>query len=189
MNKKATLFIGVISIAALLSIPAYAEKKHQGHKMQMAAATTPSKTGCHNVHEIHMKKLSQAMMAIDKAVKSIEADNKDKALAELAEAKKLVAACHLGMSQIGKGKIVNARCPIMGSKLDPNRVPEKLTRTYMGKKVGFCCGGCPAAWDKLSKEEQAKKLKKNGDAEPKHTSQTHKEHMGKGKCNMPSVKC
>ncbi len=159
MLKLAGLGIGVVSIVAFLSIPVYAEKKHQGHKMKMATATAPSKAGRHNVHEMHMKKLSQAMKAIDKAVKSIEADNKDKALAELAEAKKLVAACHLGMSQIGKGKIVNARCPIMGSKLDPNRVPEKLTRTYMGKKVGFCCGGCPAAWDKLSKTEKAEKLK------------------------------
>jgi len=57
------------------------------------------------------------------------------------------------------GKVVNARCPIMGGKLDQDKVPATLTRTFNGQKVGFCCGGCPAKWDKLSDEEKAAKLK------------------------------
>jgi hypothetical protein len=57
------------------------------------------------------------------------------------------------------GKIVNARCPIMGGKLDRENVPASLTRTFAGQKVGFCCGGCPAKWDKLSDEEKTAKLK------------------------------
>lgn len=56
-------------------------------------------------------------------------------------------------------KVVNARCPIMGSKLDPANVPASLTRTFNGQKVGFCCGGCPPKWDKLSDEQKAEKLK------------------------------
>lgn len=56
-------------------------------------------------------------------------------------------------------KIVNARCPIMGSKIDPAKVPASLIRTFNGQKVGFCCGGCPAKWDKLSDDEKTAKLK------------------------------
>jgi len=56
-------------------------------------------------------------------------------------------------------KVVNARCPIMGTKLDRDKVPASLTRTFGGQKVGFCCGGCPGKWDKLSDEQKAAKLK------------------------------
>jgi hypothetical protein len=39
----------------------------------------------------------------------------------------------------------NKDCPIMGGPADP-----KLTRIYNGKTIGFCCPGCPDAWDKLT---------------------------------------
>lgn len=56
------------------------------------------------------------------------------------------------------GAAVNTRCPIMGGKVDPKTVPASLTRQYKGKTIGFCCGGCPPQWDKLSDEEKDKKL-------------------------------
>jgi Cu(I)/Ag(I) efflux system membrane fusion protein len=59
----------------------------------------------------------------------------------------------------GKAKIVNARCPIMGGAIDPARVSDSLTRDYKGQKVAFCCGGCPASWDKLTPEQKDAKLK------------------------------
>ncbi len=84
MNKQVLklvgLGIGVVSMVALLSIPAFAGEKHHGHKMHMAATTASSETGRNNMHEMHMKKLSQAIKAIDKAVKEVEAGNKEKAL-------------------------------------------------------------------------------------------------------------
>ena len=164
MNKQvlkvAGLGIGVVLMVALLYIPSLAEEQHQGHKMHMAATNAPSKTGGHNMHEMHMKKLSQAMKAIDKAVKQVEAGNKEKALVELAEAKKLVLACHKAMTEMHKGKIVNAQCPIMGTKLDPKKVTASLTRTYNGKKIGFCCAGCTSAWDKLTDQQKKEKLGK-----------------------------
>ena len=55
---------------------------------------------------------------------------------------------------------VNDRCPIMGGKIDPANVPDALTREFKGQKVGFCCGGCPAAWDKLSDAQKQAKLDK-----------------------------
>lgn len=72
----------------------------------------------------------------------------------------MMMQCKAAMKAAGseKGAVVNDHCPIMGTKLDKDKVPEKLTRTFKGKTVGFCCGGCPAKWDKLSDEEKQKKL-------------------------------
>lgn len=164
MNKKvlklAVWSITVVSIVALLSIPSLAEEKHGGHEMHASAPTAKPKTMCHDMHKMHMKKLTHAIKAIDNAVKEVQAGNKDKALIELAEAKKLVLACHKAMSKVGKGKIVNTRCPIMGTKLDLSKVTKSLTRIYNGKKIGFCCAGCPSAWDKLSDQQKHKKMDK-----------------------------
>ena len=55
---------------------------------------------------------------------------------------------------------VNGVCPIMGNKIDPANVPDNLTRMYKNQKVGFCCAGCPIAWDKLP--DTAKDQKLNG---------------------------
>ena len=57
-------------------------------------------------------------------------------------------------------EFVNARCPMMENKIDPGKVTKELTRTYNGKKVAFCCTGCPTAWDKLSDTEKTVKLAK-----------------------------
>ena len=54
--------------------------------------------------------------------------------------------------------VVNATCPIMNSDIDSNNVPAELTRTFKGQTVGFCCAGCPAAWDKLTDENKQAKL-------------------------------
>jgi|GEM_PF-1394961 len=56
-------------------------------------------------------------------------------------------------------KIVNSCCPIEGTKLDADKVSAEMTCEFKGQKVGFCCSGCPAAWDKLSDEEKEAKLK------------------------------
>lgn len=52
----------------------------------------------------------------------------------------------------------NATCPMMPNKIDPDKVTPELTRQFQGKKVAFCCGGCPGKWDELSDEEKAAKL-------------------------------
>lgn len=54
--------------------------------------------------------------------------------------------------------VVNDVCPIMGSPVDPADVPENLTRVYDGRKIGFCCPGCPEAWDEFSDAEKDGKL-------------------------------
>lgn len=52
----------------------------------------------------------------------------------------------------------NVKCPMMGGAIDPAKVTPELTREFKGQKVAFCCGGCPAAWDKLSDKEKQEKL-------------------------------
>lgn len=54
----------------------------------------------------------------------------------------------------------NVTCPIMGSPIDPKNVAPGLMRLHKGKKVAFCCGGCPTAWDKLSEAQKEAKLQK-----------------------------
>jgi len=47
----------------------------------------------------------------------------------------------------------------MNSPIQPERVnKENLVREFQGQKVAFCCGGCPAAWDRLSDSEKQQKL-------------------------------
>jgi YHS domain-containing protein len=42
-------------------------------------------------------------------------------------------------------KIINDTCPVLGNKVTSD-TPYKLN--YMGKTIGFCCAGCPAAFKK-----------------------------------------
>ena len=63
------------------------------------------------------------------------------------------------ISAVDAKEYANVNCPIMtGSKINPAKVTDELTRTYKGKKVAFCCAGCPGAWDKLSDDEKDTKL-------------------------------
>jgi len=59
----------------------------------------------------------------------------------------------------------NVTCPIMGSPIDPKNVVPELVRLHKGKKVAFCCGGCPVAWDKLSEAQKDAKLQTAGGGE------------------------
>ena len=177
MNKQvlklAGLGIGLIAMAALLSVPVAATAKDDDHGKHMAATSAPASAGRHGMCRMHAKKLGEALKAIDSATKAVEANDKKKALAELKTAKTLVSAAHKAMSQMGKGKILNVRCPIMGGKLDPSNLPATLTRPFKGGKVGFCCGGCPGVWDKLSDEDKEQKLRKSAAADGQGKAMDH----------------
>ena len=47
----------------------------------------------------------------------------------------------------------NSKCPITGKAVDNTK-----TVAYKGKTVGFCCGGCPDKWAKLSDADKDAKL-------------------------------
>lgn len=80
-----------------------------------------------------------------------------------ADASELCPMCARRKAEADKAEadtgVVNVRCPVMGGRIDPENVPAELTRTYKGRKVGFCCAGCPVAWDALGDEEKAEKLR------------------------------
>ena len=46
---------------------------------------------------------------------------------------------------------VNAKCPVMGGKVD---VDGELA-TFNGKSIGFCCPGCKPKWEAWSAAEKA----------------------------------
>ena len=63
-------------------------------------------------------------------------------------------SCGKDKGEPEKPGTVNAKCPIMGGKVNP----KVEARTLEGKKVGFCCPKCPPKWDKLSEKQKRAKL-------------------------------
>ncbi|MCU0688423.1 MAG: hypothetical protein MUE97_01590 [Phycisphaerales bacterium] len=50
---------------------------------------------------------------------------------------------------------LNAVCPLGGEPVDP-----KITSTFAGQKVAFCCNGCKAAFDSSNDAEKRRVLAK-----------------------------
>ena len=100
-------------------------------------------------------KIAEALAAIDAAKKAVDSGDKAAALAELDKAKGLLTA----MAEKPAQKLANKKCPIMGNPVVAGKVPAVLTREWKGQTIGFCCGGCPASWDKLTDQEKEAKLK------------------------------
>ena len=117
---------------------------------------------CAGTKQAMADNLNAVAKSLDAAAAAVKAGDSEIALAELAKAKDLVEGSRRLVGRCGQackhGKIVNTRCPIMGSKIDPANVPANLTRAFGGGKVGFCCPGCPAMWDKLTDEQKTAKL-------------------------------
>ena len=63
--------------------------------------------------------------------------------------------------------VVNDKCPMTGKAFDAAKLTDDRIRTFKDMKVGFCCGHCPAAWDKLTDAEKDAKLKAVMKEEPK----------------------
>ena len=50
-------------------------------------------------------------------------------------------------------EIANPTCPTMGSAMETT-APEKMTRMYKGRRIGFCCKMCLKKWDAMSNVEK-----------------------------------
>jgi len=130
------------------------------------------------LRQIHSEQLPMALRAIDEAVKSVKAGNKMAALKELERSKNILIDAHQTLGKYLGPLYANDRCPIMGTSIKPEKVPETLIREYKGEKIAFCCAECPPAWDKLSDDDKTAKLKevkikvKAAVDDPKH----HSEH-------------
>ncbi len=161
---RLVIIVSIIAIAAIAvtTLPvvkassccsSHGQKPKMDMKNPVKAETlSPEKT-----HSGHLPMVSQS---IDKAIKAIEAGNKETALAELYKAQKMLAAIKGSMGKHAKAAFANVRCPIMGSPINPAKVTKNLIREHKGQKVAFCCGGCPSTWEKLSDVDKDAKLAK-----------------------------
>jgi len=64
-------------------------------------------------------------------------------------------------------KVVNSRCPMLDTDIDRAKVADDLIVEYKGKKLGLCCAGCKAKWDKLTDAQKDEGLAKVLPAEKK----------------------
>ncbi|MBN1846883.1 MAG: hypothetical protein JW810_14450 [Sedimentisphaerales bacterium] len=129
------------------------------------------------MQDLYTRNLPGALLAIQQAQLAIQAGNQAEALKYLGQAKASLLAAQLTLASHVQPTYINASCPMMGSRIDPEKVTPDLTRQFNGQSVGFCCAGCPQAWDKLSPAEKEAKLKKvlsvtqqDAPAAPKTTS-------------------
>ena len=177
MSKtRLVTIVGIISIVAIAvtTIPmAKASSCGAGHG-QKPGMEIKKEMGekCLSLEKIHSEHLPMVSQSIDKAIKAVEAGNKETALAELHKAQKMLVAINAGIAKHVKPKFANVRCPIMGSPINPDKVAKNLIRDYKEQKVAFCYGGCPGQWDKLTDAEKDAKLAK---VKPEPT-ESHSEH-------------
>lgn len=112
-----------------------------------------------NFEEIYSKDFPMAISSINKAVKAINSGDRQTELAELNNALEKLVSVYKVLGTQAKLQYANSlRCPIMGSPIDISKVDESLTRNYKGRKIAFCCAGCPSAWDKLTEDQKQKNV-------------------------------
>lgn len=170
------IVIGAIAIASAVLPNALAQAgsmtDHSGHMSNMNMKQ-PKKAGVLSLESIHSKNVPMVLMSIDKAKKALESGDRRTVLAELNKAREMLLAIDKSLATYVKPKFANDHCPILGTPIDPDNVPEDLIRDYKGQKVAFCCAGCPEEWDKLADAQKDAKL-----AEVKvQPSQIHPAHM------------
>jgi len=129
----------------------------QKSEMEMKKPVMAKIPSLEKIYSGHLPMVSQS---IDNAIKALGSGNKGTALAELNKAKQMITGINEAIGKLVKPKFANFRCPIMGSPIKPDKVAKTLIRDYKGQKIAFCCGGCPATWDKLTNAEKDAKLAK-----------------------------
>jgi hypothetical protein len=134
--------------------------------MDMKESDAAKTLSLEKIYSGHFPVVAKSMY---KVVKAVESGDKETALAELDKVRKMLTAIHEAIGKHLKPKIVNTRCPIMGSPVKVDKVAKNLIRDYKGQQIAFCCAGCPSAWDKLSDDEKTVKLAQSVTPD-KHTS-------------------
>jgi len=160
--------VGIIGVAAIVAVSlaltstkAEASSCCSGHEQKPEMnMKNPVMAETLSLEKIHSEHLPMVLLSIDKAIKAIEAGNKETALAELNKAQAMLAVIKDDISKHVKPKFANIRCPIMGSPINQDKVAENLIRDYKDQKIAFCCGGCPVTWDKLTEAKKESKLAK-----------------------------
>lgn len=123
------------------------------------AKNTSDSTDNPTLEEVYSKDFPMAVLSIGEAVKAIESGDKRTELIELSKALDKLVTVHKALGVYIKPEYANnLRCPVMGSPIQPDNVDENLTREYNGRRVAFCCPGCPAQWDNLTDNQKQAKL-------------------------------
>jgi hypothetical protein len=172
MNKTKSI---IMSLSAVVIVTAFllfiamppqvkAENDHSMHQGHMETKGTVD-----TLEAIHSQKLPMLSHSIEKAIQAITSGDDKAALSELLKAQESVDTIEQALGKHIEPQFANTKCPIMGSPINPEKVSDNLIRDYKGQKVAFCCGGCPATWDKLSDAEKESKLTK-----VKPQTQSHK---------------
>lgn len=107
---------------------------------------------------VDAKQLVAIQEALTRAIGHIEAGQQQNALQELRQIQASLESLRQAIVKSTPSPFVNDHCPIMGTAIDPAKVPTNLTRLYGSGKVAFCCSGCPQTWDRLVNSEKAAKL-------------------------------
>ena len=173
MNKAKSIImslsaaVAVTAFMLLVSMPPQVKAEddhsmHQGHMSNKGTVMT--------LEALHSRELPMLSHSIEKVIQAVKSDDDKTALAELLKAQKSVAMIEQTLGKHVKPEFANTKCPIMGSPINPEKVSDDLVRDFKGQKVAFCCGGCPATWDKLSDAEKESKLIK---AKPQIQSHKH----------------
>jgi len=162
-GKHRALRTGVIlvSVAAAVSFVAagsYAQEHKDHGQGGLQQETSAGRQAAEGLDAIYSKKLPSVQEALTRAIQHLEAGHRQEALKELKQAQSSLEAVRLAIGKHVEPSIVNDHCPIMGSKINADKVPANLTRVYNGQKVAFCCAGCPNAWDQLDDAQKTAKL-------------------------------
>ena len=171
LSRLSMLVCVVAALSFVALAPAQAgPKKHEGshhrktkHEKKKHAKHHKEKGAQCAAPEECAAKLDGVLKGLKAAQEALKNGHTEEASKKLAAAIEHLEMCKRAMkkhSAAKTGKPVNTTCPIMGGKVDPDDTPKKLTRTFQGKTVGFCCAMCPGKWDKLSDEEKTAKLEK-----------------------------
>jgi hypothetical protein len=107
---------------------------------------------------VDLKKLGAIQEALARAVGHVEAGYTTDAVKELRQIQASLESFRQAIVKNTPSPFVNDRCPILGTAIDPTKVPANLTRLYGSRTVAFCCAGCPQKWDQLANSEKTAKL-------------------------------
>ena len=166
MNRRTlatVVIIGAVAVAGAILPRTFAQAGHgPGHSGHMGGMNMkqPANAAVLSLESIHAKHVPMVVMSIDKAKKALASGDKRTVLAELNKAQEMLVAIRAALGKHVKPQFANNLCPIMGSPINPDKVTKNLVRDYQGKKVAFCCAGCPATWDKFTAAQKQAKLAK-----------------------------
>jgi hypothetical protein len=141
-----------VTIITVVSVAGFASAASPAHQHSHEAMT---------LDQVQSQLLPMSLKSVAAITQATKAGDKDAALRELAHLQAMLKQMQVVINkQIAPG-FANTKCPIMGHPIDPRQVPDNLVREFQGKKIGFCCAGCPEQWDGLSDVQKEAKLKQH----------------------------